>query len=83
MNDRDGNVAVARHNGFAVTGTLGILDLAARRDLIQLDQALERLGATSFRCRPEIPEIMVARPIETRTPDILIRRPTLTNMPFC
>jgi predicted nucleic acid-binding protein len=47
MDDRDG-VAAARSKGFAVTGTLGILDLAARCDLIRLDEALERLKATSF-----------------------------------
>jgi predicted nucleic acid-binding protein len=38
MDDRDG-VTAARSKGFAVTGTLGVLDLAARRDLIALDEA--------------------------------------------
>ena len=33
MDDRDG-VAFARAQGFAVTGTLGVLDLAAQRGLI-------------------------------------------------
>jgi predicted nucleic acid-binding protein len=60
MDDRDG-VSVARSKGFAVTGTLGILDLAARRDLIRLDEALERLKATSFRCRPEIMDALLAK----------------------
>jgi len=60
MDDRDG-VTVARSKGFAVTGTLGILDLAARRDLIRLDEALERLKATSFRCRPEIMDALLAK----------------------
>jgi predicted nucleic acid-binding protein len=60
MDDRDG-VTVARSKGFAVTGTLGILDLAARRDLIRLDDALERLKATSFRCRPEIMDALLAK----------------------
>jgi len=59
MDDRDG-VAAARSKGFAVTGTLGILDLAARRDLIRLDEALERLKATSFRCHPEIMDALLA-----------------------
>jgi predicted nucleic acid-binding protein len=35
MDDRDG-VAFARAHGFAVTGTLGVLDLAARRGLVDL-----------------------------------------------
>jgi predicted nucleic acid-binding protein len=35
MDDRAG-VAVAHQFGFAVTGTLGVLDLAARRGLIDL-----------------------------------------------
>jgi predicted nucleic acid-binding protein len=60
MDDRDG-VAVARSKGFAVTGTLGILDLAASRDLIRLDEALERLKTTSFRCRPEIMDALLAK----------------------
>jgi predicted nucleic acid-binding protein len=60
MDDRDG-VTAARDRGFAVTGTLGILDLAARRDLIQLDEALARLRATSFRCRPEFMEALLAQ----------------------
>jgi len=53
MDDRAG-VAAARARGFAVTGTLGLLDLAARRDLIDLAAAFARLRATSFRCRPEL-----------------------------
>src|SRR6266700_3502235 len=35
MDDRDG-VAIARAQGFAVTGTLGVLDLAAQRGLVDL-----------------------------------------------
>ena len=65
MDDRDG-VTVARSKGFAVTGTLGIIDLAARRDLIRLDEALERLRATSFRCRPEIMDAMLAKHLAER-----------------
>ena len=60
MDDRDG-VIVARSKGFAVTGTLGILDLAARRGIITLEAALERLKATNFRCRPEIMDALLAR----------------------
>src|SRR5438067_1253926 len=47
MDDQDG-VAVARGNGLTVMGTLGILDLAARRELIDLAEAFERLKVTNF-----------------------------------
>lgn len=47
IDDRDG-VNVARSLGFAVTGTVGILDLAASRGMIRLErlkrQNLRRLG---------------------------------------
>ena len=42
MDDREG-VAAARRRGFAVTGTLGLLDLAARRGLVDLAAAFARL----------------------------------------
>jgi predicted nucleic acid-binding protein len=60
IDDRDG-VKAARRKGFAVTGTLGILDLAAHRHLIRLDVAIERLKTTSFRCRPGILDALLAR----------------------
>jgi predicted nucleic acid-binding protein len=47
MDDRDG-VAAARRRGFAVTGTLGLLDFAARKGLVDLAAAFERLKGTSF-----------------------------------
>jgi predicted nucleic acid-binding protein len=60
IDDRDG-VRVARSRGFAVTGTLGILDLAAGRGLIQLNDAIGRLRATSFRCHPDVLDALLAR----------------------
>jgi predicted nucleic acid-binding protein len=51
MDDRDG-VAAARSKGLRVTGTLGILDIAAERDLIDFAEAIKKLAVTSFR-RPE------------------------------
>jgi predicted nucleic acid-binding protein len=60
IDDRDG-VAVARRMGFAVTGTVGILDLAARRRLIRLKDAVERLKVTSFRCHPAVLDALLAR----------------------
>jgi predicted nucleic acid-binding protein len=59
MDDRAG-VAVAYQQGLTVTGTLGVLDLAARRGLIDLAAAIGRLKATNFRCRPEIMDALLA-----------------------
>ncbi|HEY3638699.1 MAG TPA: DUF3368 domain-containing protein [Rhizomicrobium sp.] len=47
LDDREG-VAFARAEGLAVTGTLGVLDIAARRGLIDLAEAFARLKRTSF-----------------------------------
>jgi predicted nucleic acid-binding protein len=43
-------VRIARQQGLAVTGTLGVLVQAARRGLIDIEQALTALAATDFRC---------------------------------
>ena len=51
MDDRAA-VAVARAQGLAVVGTIGILDLASRRKLIDIVDAVARLKATNFRYRP-------------------------------
>lgn len=49
MDDRAG-VAAAKAKGFAVVGTLGILDAAALRGKVDLVQAIDRLSGarTSF-----------------------------------
>jgi predicted nucleic acid-binding protein len=60
MDDRAG-VAIAKAHGFVVTGTLGVLELAARRKLIDLAGTVRRLKATNFRCRPEILDALLAR----------------------
>jgi predicted nucleic acid-binding protein len=60
MDDRAG-VAAAYRRGLAVTGTLGVLDLAARRGLIDLAYSLTRLRATNFRYRPEILDELLAQ----------------------
>ena len=54
-------VAVARQLGLAATGTLGVLDLGARRGMIDLADAFTRLKATSFRYRPEIMDALLAQ----------------------
>lgn len=53
IDDRKG-AAVAVNKGFETTGTLGILDLAAKRGLIDLRDALDRLKRTNFRYRQAI-----------------------------
>jgi predicted nucleic acid-binding protein len=60
MDDRAG-VAAAQQHGFAVTGTLGVLELAAQRGLIDLSSALTRLKTTNFRYSPELIDALLAR----------------------
>ncbi len=48
IDDRAG-VQAAREQGFTVTGTLGVLVEAAASGLIDIEEALERLGETKFR----------------------------------
>lgn len=51
IDDRAG-VAAATRKGLVVTGTLGVLKLAALRDLVNIEDALSRLMATNFRYPP-------------------------------
>jgi predicted nucleic acid-binding protein len=53
MDDRVA-VVVARAQGLAVVGTIGILDLAGRRNLIDIVSAVARLKTTNFRYRPDV-----------------------------
>lgn len=48
MDDRAG-MTVALAKGLAVLGTIGVLDRAARRGLVDLEAAFTRLRATNFR----------------------------------
>ena len=60
MDDREG-VGIARDRGLVVTGTLGVLDLAARRGLIDLTAAFERLKTTTFYYRQGLLDALLAR----------------------
>jgi predicted nucleic acid-binding protein len=60
MDDRAG-VVTARNLRLSVIGTLGVLDLAAHRGLLDLDEAFTRLTATNFRYRPEIMEALLTQ----------------------
>ncbi len=66
MDDRAG-VAVAYRHGLNVTGTLGVLDLAARRDLLDLATAFAKLRATNFRYPPEIMDALLAQHRKDKT----------------
>ena len=59
MDDRAG-VAAARAKGLSTTGTLGVIDLAARSGLVNPEAAFEQLKATNFRRPPAILEAMLA-----------------------
>lgn len=53
MDDRRG-VKTARGKGFRVAGTLAILAMAARRNLLNLTNAFDLLKQTSFHYRQEV-----------------------------
>jgi predicted nucleic acid-binding protein len=53
MDDREG-VEKARSLGLTVTGTLGVLQRAAERRLLDLPQVIMRLQSTNFRASPEV-----------------------------
>jgi predicted nucleic acid-binding protein len=59
MDDRAG-VAAVRARGLTAIGTLGILDLAARRGFLDLAAALATLKATNFRYPPALLEALLA-----------------------
>jgi predicted nucleic acid-binding protein len=62
MDDRKG-VSAALRKGLRVTGTLGILDLAAQRGLAKFAQAVERLRQTNFR----VPQAVLDALLEKHT----------------
>ncbi len=59
IDDRAG-VAAARARGFAVTGTLGLLDRAARSGLVDLANALTALRATNFHVKQDLLDSILA-----------------------
>ena len=61
MDDREG-VRIARKKGFRVIGTLGVLQLAASRGLIDLADSFERLKRTNFRYRQDVLDGLLKEP---------------------
>jgi predicted nucleic acid-binding protein len=53
MDERKGR-QVAREKGLRVSGTIGVIHLAADRKLVRLQDALERLANTNFRVSPRL-----------------------------
>jgi predicted nucleic acid-binding protein len=47
--------------GLTVTGTIGVLEEAARRDLVNIAEALRRLFATNFRVSSHLKRRIVSR----------------------
>lgn len=58
MDDREGVIA-ARRKGIEVTGTLGVLSRAAKRNLVDLAEAFNRLKQTNFRYRQETMNLLL------------------------
>ncbi len=63
IDERKGRQA-ARERGLAVAGTLAVVDLAARRRLLNLSEALRRLEGTTFRVSPRLIGLIKARESE-------------------
>ena len=59
MDYRDG-ILVARSKGFRVSGTLGILAMAAAHGLLSLAEAFDRIKRTSFYYRQEVMDQFLA-----------------------
>ncbi len=59
MDDREG-VLAARSKGLTVTGTLGVLGLAAQHGLLDLAEAFDRIKRTNFRYRQDIMDALLA-----------------------
>jgi len=70
VDDRAGAI-LAQQRGLAVTGTLGVLDLASRAGLLRLHDAFARLQKTNFRYPPSLLEILLKEEKSRREADRL------------
>lgn len=52
---------IARQLGFAVTGTLGVLALAAEQRMVNFAEAINALRRTSFRCSQQLYDELLQR----------------------
>ncbi len=60
MDDRK-SVYAAQRKGLRVTGTLGVLDLAAQRGVADFAQAVEQLRQTNFRVSQTLLDALLER----------------------
>jgi predicted nucleic acid-binding protein len=60
--------AAARKLGLFVTGTMGVLEVAAEQGLIELPNAIADLRKTTFRCSEQLFEEVLKRDAERRRP---------------
>ena len=67
IDEEDGR-QVARSRSLTITGTLGVLERAAERGLIDLPSTLARLLTTTFRVRDELIQGMLARDAARKRP---------------
>lgn len=65
MDDRKG-VRAAEKRGLVVTGTLGILDLAAQGGLVDFALAVERLRQTNFRIPEALLDVLLKKHLERK-----------------
>jgi Domain of unknown function (DUF3368) len=67
LDEARGRRAASEHFGLPVTGTLGVLDRAARLGLIDVADAVVKLRKTSFRASPKINFSSDLLPLATKT----------------
>jgi len=60
MDDRRG-IKVAKSKGLRVTGTLGLLDIAAESNLVDFERAVQLLEQTNFRRPRDILDVLLAK----------------------
>lgn len=60
MDDARGRT-YANSQGLRITGTLGVLEAASRRGLVNLPDCIQRLQRTSFRAHPQLLEALLRR----------------------
>jgi predicted nucleic acid-binding protein len=65
MDDKDGRRKAA-HRQVVIIGTLGVLDRAAERGLLDLTEAITRLQMTTFRAPKDVIEAMLEQDLERR-----------------
>jgi predicted nucleic acid-binding protein len=67
VDDRDARAEAVRR-GIRITGTVGVLELAAVRNLLSLPDAIQRLRDTIFQISPQILDEALRRDVQRRSP---------------